>query len=261
MDNHSSHTSYAFLEYCLENRIVPFFLPAHTTHHLQPLDVKVFSPYQHYFTEAIDAEVLRTHGALDIGKHNFFPLLQSARKKALIGTTIKSAWKKAGLIPFNPRVIYSLLPGESTPEPQDVLQSSRLPGTPQSPRAIRRLTKKVIHQASSTPQRRNATQMSSVVDHLIVESANLRADLEHVKSGITNNRKRSRKKLVGPGVFSLEDLERMQEERAKKSLSTTTRKSKIRASKRATTEASSSKTRRVIDVEEGECIIVRPRIS
>jgi hypothetical protein len=75
MDSHSSHTSYEFLEYCLENRIVPFFLPAHSTHHLQPLDVRVFSPYQRYFTEAVDAEMLRSHGALSIGKHNFFPIL------------------------------------------------------------------------------------------------------------------------------------------------------------------------------------------
>ena len=75
MNNHSSHAMYEFLEYCLENRIVPFFLPPHATHHLQPLDVGVFSPYQRYFTEAIDAETLQSHGALSIGKRNFWPIL------------------------------------------------------------------------------------------------------------------------------------------------------------------------------------------
>jgi len=43
-DGHSSHVTWEFLLYCLQNKIVPFCLPAHTTHKLQPLDVAVFSP-------------------------------------------------------------------------------------------------------------------------------------------------------------------------------------------------------------------------
>jgi hypothetical protein len=188
MDSHSSHTSYEFLEYCLENRIIPFFLPAHSTHHLQPLDVRVFSPYQRYFTEAVDAETRRSHGALSIGKHNFFPILQQAREKALTSSIIKSAWKKAGLVPFNPREVYSLIPRDSTPEQHEASSSSRSPQTPRSPRSIRRLTKKVIYQANSSPQRRNASRLSSVVDHLIVENANLRADIKQLKKAVAEKR-------------------------------------------------------------------------
>jgi len=75
------------------------------------------------------------------------------------------------------------------------------------------------------------------------------------------NRKRSRKKLVGPGVFSLEDLGRIREEKDRRTSKSIKRKKDIRALDRATNEDNSSTTRRVIDEEVGECIIVRPRIS
>ena len=69
----------------------------------------------------------------------------------------------------------------------------------------------MIYQANSSLQRYNASRLSSVVDHLIVENVNLRGDIEQLKKAVIENRKRSRKKLVGPGVFSLEDLERIRE--------------------------------------------------
>lgn len=144
INRHSSHTTYKLLEYCLGDQIVRFCLPSHTTHHLQPLDIGVFSPYQHYYSKAVDAKTRLSHGALSIGKHNFWTILQRARTQALTCSTIQSSWAKSGLVPFNPRVVYSLLPGEHIPEAQESSSSS---GTPQSPQSVRKLTKKVISKA------------------------------------------------------------------------------------------------------------------
>ncbi|RPA95431.1 hypothetical protein L873DRAFT_1698167, partial [Choiromyces venosus 120613-1] len=36
-----------------QNRIVPFSLPMHTTHKLQPLDIAVFSPLKYRWTDAV----------------------------------------------------------------------------------------------------------------------------------------------------------------------------------------------------------------
>ncbi|ERF74893.1 hypothetical protein EPUS_09099 [Endocarpon pusillum Z07020] len=47
LDGHSSHTTYKFLSYCQKHKIMPFFLPPHTTYILQPLDVAIFQPYKH----------------------------------------------------------------------------------------------------------------------------------------------------------------------------------------------------------------------
>ena len=44
LDGHSCHLTMDFLNYCLEKRIILGFLPPHTTHMLQPLDVGIFGP-------------------------------------------------------------------------------------------------------------------------------------------------------------------------------------------------------------------------
>ena len=43
-DGHDSHISAGFVRYCIDNKIVLFLLPPHSSHLLQPLDVGVFRP-------------------------------------------------------------------------------------------------------------------------------------------------------------------------------------------------------------------------
>ena len=47
--------SLAFAEYYLGNKILLFYLPPHATHHLQPLDIGVFSLYKHYYSIEVDS--------------------------------------------------------------------------------------------------------------------------------------------------------------------------------------------------------------
>jgi len=46
-DGHSSYISAEFLHYCWEYKIIPFQLPPHSTHLLQPLDIGLFQPLKH----------------------------------------------------------------------------------------------------------------------------------------------------------------------------------------------------------------------
>ena len=43
-DGHDSHITAQFVRYCIDNRIILFVLPPHSSHILQPLDVGVFGP-------------------------------------------------------------------------------------------------------------------------------------------------------------------------------------------------------------------------
>jgi len=54
LDGHTSHFNWAFFEFCLNNKIIPFCLPAHSTHLLQPLDVGLFGPLQRYYSNGLD---------------------------------------------------------------------------------------------------------------------------------------------------------------------------------------------------------------
>jgi DDE superfamily endonuclease len=56
-DGYNTHLKHDFLERCWDRMIVPFCLPPHTTHLLQPLDVCCFQPLKHYHAEAIDDAV------------------------------------------------------------------------------------------------------------------------------------------------------------------------------------------------------------
>ena len=47
-DNHSSHDNCGFYEHFLTNNIALLFFPSHAAYILQPLDVSVFSPLDHY---------------------------------------------------------------------------------------------------------------------------------------------------------------------------------------------------------------------
>ena len=57
MDGYGSHHTTQFLQYCDDNNIIPFGLPPHITHILQPLDVCCFQPLKHYHAKAIDIVV------------------------------------------------------------------------------------------------------------------------------------------------------------------------------------------------------------
>jgi hypothetical protein len=107
LDGYGSHCTHEFIKFCTERNIIPFVLPPHTTHLLQPLDVMVFQPYKHYHAEAIDAAT-RT-GCSDFNKLEFLAAITSIRKKALKSTTIKSAFRQTGLIPYNTEIVLNRL--------------------------------------------------------------------------------------------------------------------------------------------------------
>lgn len=54
IDGHGSRITYTFVKFCVEHNILVLCLPSHSTHLLQPLDVGLFSPYQHFYGLAVD---------------------------------------------------------------------------------------------------------------------------------------------------------------------------------------------------------------
>ena len=104
-DGHSSHMTREFLEFCDLHKIVPFRLPPHTTHLLQPLDVVVFQPYKHWHADAI-SNATRTR-CRDFNKVAFLAALQSIREKTFKKSTIISAFRNTRLILLCPNIVLS----------------------------------------------------------------------------------------------------------------------------------------------------------
>ncbi len=103
MDGYGSHHTREFLSYCEDHKIIPFGLPSHTTHLLQPLDVCVFQPLKHWHSEAVNRAVQM--GDETFSKVEFLAAFNEFRTKAFKESTIRSAWKHTGLIPFDPKVV------------------------------------------------------------------------------------------------------------------------------------------------------------
>ena len=90
-----------FLDFCDNHGIIPFCLPPHTTH------ILVFQPYKHFHAEAIVAAT-RT-GCSDFNKPESLAALTSVREQTFKKTTVLSALRQTGLVPFNPEILLSKL--------------------------------------------------------------------------------------------------------------------------------------------------------
>ena len=104
-----------FLEYCEWNNIIPLALPSHTTHILQPLDVCVFQPLKHWHAEAINEAAQM--GDEKFNKLEFLNAFNDFRAKAFQSTTIRSAWRQTGLIPYNPALVLDKVREAHPPAP------------------------------------------------------------------------------------------------------------------------------------------------
>ncbi|KHN98366.1 transposase [Metarhizium album ARSEF 1941] len=120
LDGHGSHHTIEFVEYCEQHDIIPFALPSHLTHILQPLDVVIFQPLKHYHAKALD--IIVRDGVLNITKIEFLACIQAVRKQAFKTTTILTAFRKTGISPYNPQPVIEALEQRaaiytSTPSP------------------------------------------------------------------------------------------------------------------------------------------------
>lgn len=71
MDGHVSHMTWEFFDFCLNHKIVPFCLPPHSTHLLQPLDVGLFGPLQKHYSNILDEDMEESGGDTGINKGTF----------------------------------------------------------------------------------------------------------------------------------------------------------------------------------------------
>ena len=102
MDGHNSHYTHAFLEFARAHRIEIVGYPSHSTHVYQGLDVVIFGPLKHNWSMARDSWEQRGH---TVDKTNFLAVYAEAHAKTLTPENIKAAFRKTGVIPFNPDVV------------------------------------------------------------------------------------------------------------------------------------------------------------
>ena len=102
VDGHNSHYTSGFLEYARASQIEVVGYPSHSTHVYQGLDIVIFAPMKKRWSEARDNWERRGY---TVDKTNFLAVYAEAHTKTLTPENIKAAFRKTGVIPFNPDVV------------------------------------------------------------------------------------------------------------------------------------------------------------
>jgi hypothetical protein len=117
VDGHGSHVCAEFACFCMLNKIDLLFLPAHTSHKLQPLDVGVFARLK----AAMKDRCQQCVGQVDdpkarMNKMEWTRELGNARASAMAKHNIEKGWAQTGLYPFdNTKVAPPVDPNAVTP--------------------------------------------------------------------------------------------------------------------------------------------------
>ena len=99
-DGHGSHTSRDFMYQCYLHDVYLLYLPPHSSHITQPLDLSVFSALKAAYRRFLGNLALLCD-ASPIGKKGFLRCYCQARIEAFTERNIKSGWRATGLWPIN----------------------------------------------------------------------------------------------------------------------------------------------------------------
>lgn len=132
LDGHNSHCSAEFEQFCQNKDIVTLCIPAHSSHILQPLDVCCFAPLKQAYSQQVEGFIRLNIN--HIAKHHFLSAFKNAYNVAITEKNIISAFENTGLVPFNPKVVLSVLDirlrTPTPPLPTQVLWESKTPNNP-----------------------------------------------------------------------------------------------------------------------------------
>ena len=157
LDGHHSHLAPDFQKACEEFGITTVFLPPHTSHVTQPLDVGCFGPIKQYYGQALDrkAHLWGEH----IVKEHFLEIYSEARTRTFQERTIRGGFRGAGLVPLRPSTVIDKQIRPITP-PDGLAAATSESVTPTSPRTLERTAAKLQVPCSPSTTLRRAQRIA-----------------------------------------------------------------------------------------------------
>ena len=112
LDGHRSHVALTLADWAVQNNVILFILPAHTSHILQPLDVGCYGPFQRIYHILSHKLMRQTYAA--ITKDNICQIACKAYTKSLSSENLQSAFRRTGIFPLDREAIpkKSMVPAE-----------------------------------------------------------------------------------------------------------------------------------------------------
>jgi len=155
LDNHKSHTTPEFRGFCEDKDIILLWMPPHSSHLLQPLDVGCFGPLKQAYSKQ-NQNLIKNH-IFHVTKEDFLASFYIAFVASFTKSNIQAGFRGSGLHPFDPEAVLSQLEQAASSPPLDLPHSSQESWYAKTPSN----TKEVDKQATLIKKRLERHQSSS----------------------------------------------------------------------------------------------------
>ena len=223
LDGHGSHATTEFDRFCMEKKILPLYMPPHSSHILQPLDVSCFSPLKHFYKQEV--ENLAQRRINSIKKEDFLYIYPAAHQKALSTFNIKSGFAATGLVPLSSERVLSKFSQTKTPTPPSTAHSNQTNQsygsgkTPYNIHELQKQKKKVqfLENAQVSPVRIEMAKEKEAKSHEMCmhQILLLQERVGNLEEEVGNKRKRkpqTRQFIQNGGSLSIAEARRHEEE-------------------------------------------------
>ena len=200
LDGHSSHLNMRFIDFCDAHAILLGFLPPHSTHRLQPLDVTVFSPLATAYSGQIDTDIQSSFGFTRITKRSFWSLFRNSWIQALTKSNIDAGFTATGIWPLDGAKNLQKLPSKTlSPSPSDDESKNK---TPESVRGVRRAVKAL--KAKDLGISAGLDLIIRATEKLVIEKELLEHENKRLREALVGEKKR-RKRGKAMDLFSKDE--------------------------------------------------------
>ena len=200
LDGHGSHICADFMWECKQNKVHCIYLPAHTSHILQPLDLSCFSPLKTRYRKEIMA-LASLDDAAPVKKRRFLECYYKAREESFTDRVIRAGWKASGLHPFDPAKVLesSQVKGRPlTPPPQEEVDSEPFK-TPKGPKDLYHLSQGIRGEVELERDVRMMLQkVTKRFEEYCTMNASLTAENAQLKLKLKDVQPQQRRKKVVP---------------------------------------------------------------
>jgi 4-hydroxybenzoate polyprenyltransferase len=203
LDGHSSHVTIPFMFLAWLNKVQLIYLPPHTSHLTQPLDVGVFAALKKYFHQETD-KFADLEARSPIQKQHFIEAYKIASDKAFTSNNIRGGFHGAGITPCDAQKAISKVVAEERLHPKSAAPktppkknqlSDDIWSTPKNSKDVSRLLKRARSEKdyNDRASRFADRKIRKLTDRLLSENILLMKQNERLKLEIASKKKTGRK--------------------------------------------------------------------
>lgn len=106
-DGHKSHVRLTLTNLARQRNVTLFFLPLHSSHITQRLDVAIFGPFKNMYYRECSSYMQHNPGAT-VAKYEIAKLISKPYLKAMSPDNLVSSFRKIGIFPLKDEIFYTM---------------------------------------------------------------------------------------------------------------------------------------------------------